>query len=186
MPKKKKKRKAKKKKIIKRKKISKKKVEQNVEKELVYKTKKDWISKATVNKSQYEKKYQLSDTVLMPGFIKFKELPNYFNACDLVINYTIRQNGYDLTMVEAMACEKVVISSNIGSTPTLIQDNINGILIEKAKPSLLAKTVISILNNNNKKEKIEKEARKTIEKSFTAETMINATEKLFYDIVNEA
>ena len=56
MPKKKKKRKAKKKKIIKRKKISKKKVEQNVEKELVYKTKKDWISKATVNKSQYEKK----------------------------------------------------------------------------------------------------------------------------------
>ena len=60
MPKKKKKRKAKKKKIIKRKKISKKKVEQNVEKELVYKTKKDWISKATVNKSQYEKKYKAS------------------------------------------------------------------------------------------------------------------------------
>ena len=60
MPKKKKKRKAKKKKIIKRKKISKKKVEQNVEKEIVYKTKKDWISKATVNKSQYEKKYKAS------------------------------------------------------------------------------------------------------------------------------
>ena len=60
MPKKKKKRKAKKKKIIKRKKISKKKVEQNVEKELVYKTKKDWVSKATVNKSQYEKKYKAS------------------------------------------------------------------------------------------------------------------------------
>ena len=135
---------------------------------------------------KHVKKYQLADSVLMPGFIKFEELPNYFNACDLVINYTIRQNGYDLTMVEAMACEKVVISSNIGSTPTLIQDNINGILIEKAKPSLLAKTVISILNNNNKKEKIEKEARKTIEKSFTAETMINATEKLFYDIAHEA
>ena len=47
----------KKKKIIKkRKKTSKK----NVEKELVFKTRKDWISKATVNKSQYEKKYKIS------------------------------------------------------------------------------------------------------------------------------
>ncbi len=51
----------KKKKIIKkRKKTSKKKVEKNVKKELVFKTRKDWISKATVNKSQYEKKYKTS------------------------------------------------------------------------------------------------------------------------------
>ena len=51
----------KKKKIIKkRKKASKKKVEKNIEKELVFKTRKDWINKATVNKSQYEKKYKTS------------------------------------------------------------------------------------------------------------------------------
>ena len=50
-----------KKKIIKkRKKTFKKKVEKNLEKELIFKTKKDWISKATVNKSQYEKKYKTS------------------------------------------------------------------------------------------------------------------------------
>ena len=59
MPKKKKKIK-KKKAIKKRKKTSIKKVEQNIEKELVFKTKKDWITKATVNKSQYEKKYKES------------------------------------------------------------------------------------------------------------------------------
>ena len=40
--------------------VKKKKSTNNVEKELIYKTKKEWISKATVNKSQYEKKYNLS------------------------------------------------------------------------------------------------------------------------------
>ena len=40
----------------KRKKISKPKIE----KELIYKTKKEWISKAIINKSQYEKKYNSS------------------------------------------------------------------------------------------------------------------------------
>ena len=53
MPKKKNKKKKKTKKVVKKKKI---KAISKVEKELLYKTKKDWISKAIVNKSQYEKK----------------------------------------------------------------------------------------------------------------------------------
>jgi len=61
MPKKKKRKKLKKKKKIKnRKKTSRKRIEKIIEKELIYKTKKDWISKAIVNKSQYEKKYKNS------------------------------------------------------------------------------------------------------------------------------
>ena len=58
MPKIKKKRKKKspiKKKIKKVKRFKKIKLEQKEEKELIYKTKKDWVSKALVNKSQYEK-----------------------------------------------------------------------------------------------------------------------------------
>ena len=43
-----------KKKKVKKRAISKK------QKETIYKTKKDWISKALVNKSQYEKKYKAS------------------------------------------------------------------------------------------------------------------------------
>ena len=59
MPKKKKKKikKKKTKKVVKKKNAQ---TSSKVEKELIYKTKKDWISKALVNKSQYEKKYKAS------------------------------------------------------------------------------------------------------------------------------
>ena len=49
-----------KKRIITKKKNKTKSVSPKKEKELIYKTKKDWISKALVNKSQYEKKYKSS------------------------------------------------------------------------------------------------------------------------------
>ncbi len=55
MPKKKRK-----KKIITKKKTKSKSLAPKQEKELIYRTKKDWISKALVNKSQYEKKYKSS------------------------------------------------------------------------------------------------------------------------------
>ena len=54
MPKKKVKKK--KKKIFTKKKSKVKSIAPKQDKELIYKTKKDWISKALVNKSQYEKK----------------------------------------------------------------------------------------------------------------------------------
>ena len=50
----------KKKKIIFKKKSKAKTKSLKQDKELIYKTKKDWISKALVNKSQYEKKYKAS------------------------------------------------------------------------------------------------------------------------------
>ena len=58
MPKK--KTKKKKKKVITKKKSKVKSFAPKQEKELIYRTKKDWISKALVNKSQYEKKYKAS------------------------------------------------------------------------------------------------------------------------------
>ena len=55
-----KKKKKRKKKIISKKRNKAKSALPKKEKELIYKTKKDWVSKALVNKSQYEKKYKSS------------------------------------------------------------------------------------------------------------------------------
>ena len=77
MPKKNKKRVKSKKKIFKKsKKVKKKKsIEKNFQKELIYKTKKEWISKGTVNKSQYEKNTKLPfQTMTLFGKKKVREL----------------------------------------------------------------------------------------------------------------
>ena len=60
MPKKKKRKKIKRKKIKRKKRFKKNKFEKSKNSELIYKTKSDWIKKATVNKSGYQKKYSES------------------------------------------------------------------------------------------------------------------------------
>ena len=57
MPKKKKRKKIKKKKSSRKKRLKKHKVKKIENFELVYKTKSDWVKKAIINKSGYEKKY---------------------------------------------------------------------------------------------------------------------------------
>ena len=59
MPKKKKRKKIKKKKSLRKKRLRKNKVKKIENSELIYKTKSDWIKKAIINKSGYEKNIQI-------------------------------------------------------------------------------------------------------------------------------
>jgi glycosyltransferase involved in cell wall biosynthesis len=115
------------------------------------------------------------EAVRFVGGIPFGELPDYFRLCDLFINSTVQQNGYDLTMVEAMACGKAVVSSNIGSTPTLISDGVDGLLFPTADRGALARRVIGILGDEGGRAAIGARARQKVLSQFTLEAMVEAT-----------
>jgi glycosyltransferase involved in cell wall biosynthesis len=132
------------------------------------------------------KKSKAKDRIIFTGFLDLKEVKNLLNRCNLFVNSTIRQNGYDLIMAEAMACEKVVVSSNIGSTPTLIKDNKDGILFKTKSIKHLVKKVKLILNNPNLSRKIGKQARKTILKNFTSEIMAKNAVKAYQKVIKDA
>lgn len=124
-----------------------------------------------------------SKNILFTGFAEMKEIPSFLNICDVFVNSTIRQNGYDIIMVEAMACEKVVISSNIGSTPTLIKENKDGILFTTKDINELIKKVNFILNNKELAKKIGKSARKKVLNTFTSEIAARKTIKVYKKVV---
>lgn len=122
--------------------------------------------------------------VIFTGKVPFSELRHYFNLCDIFINYTLRQNGYDLTLIEAMACEKALIASQIGSHPTLIKHNKNGILVPLLNIKKLAEAVLNLCANQIQRNALGQAAKKTVSEAFTAEHMVQQTEQLFQSLAN--
>jgi len=57
------------------------------------------------------------------------EMPAIYQSTDISLVPTIYAEGTSLSVLEAMACGNVVISTNIGGLPNLIFDGYNGILI---------------------------------------------------------
>jgi glycosyltransferase involved in cell wall biosynthesis len=113
------------------------------------------------------------------GSVPIDQLPEYFRLCDIFVNATHQQNGYDLTMAEAMACGKVVVASNIGSTPTLISHGIDGILFKTTDVKQLAEALVEILNDKEKSERMGRAARQKIDRSFDQNTMVCETIKVY-------
>lgn len=120
-------------------------------------------------------KLGLRGVALFAGEADFRELPGYFRDCDVFVNPTDQQNGYDLTMVEAMACGKPVVSTRIGSTPTLINHERDGFLFPAGDIGALAAAVIRLLNDNELRDRLGKSGREKVIHGFDLESMISGT-----------
>lgn len=131
------------------------------------------------------KKYDLEKHVVFIGFAKFEELPHYFNVCDVFVNPTIRQNGYDLTIVEAMACGKPVVVSNIGSVPTVVKHNVDGILVPPRDVDMLSEKVTKVLKDKKLASMLGNAARKKIVKKFSLDKMVENTIKVYKDVMRK-
>ena len=103
---------------------------------------------------------------------------NYLKAFDIFILPSTKE-GLPYTIIEAMAAEVPVISTNVGGIPEMIENNINGILIEPKNSHLLADKILEFINNPEMTKEMTKKSRQKVEKEFTLDQMILQTKKLY-------
>jgi glycosyltransferase involved in cell wall biosynthesis len=92
-----------------------------------------------------------------------------------------RNEGIPRSILEAMACGKPVIAAPNSGIPDVIEDGINGFLVNNNQPNLLAEKIVTLLNDEKYRENIGKSARKTIEEKFSWESFVEQITKLFRD-----
>lgn len=122
---------------------------------------------------------RLREYVSFAGYVTYKELPDYYRRCNVFVNPTIRSNGYDLTILQAMACCCPIVVSNIGSIPTVAKHNCNSLLTSPGDVHALANNVIHLLGNESLANRLADAGRKTIEKEFSLEKMASDTESVY-------
>jgi len=69
--------------------------------------------------------YGLENNVEIVGFVPNKELPNYYNDCDVFVTPS-RWEGFGMPILEAMACGKPCVALNKYNTKYLIEDSNGG------------------------------------------------------------
>lgn len=98
------------------------------------------------------KKYKLEDNIKLLG--KREDIPNILKAVDILIIPSINES-FGMVLVEAFAAECIVISTPCDGPKEIINNNENGILLEKRDPYFMRNEIIKLMNNNeNIKSKI--------------------------------
>jgi glycosyltransferase involved in cell wall biosynthesis len=124
---------------------------------------------------QLAKTLGIADKVIFPGFVRNEDTSLFYNASDVFIFPTLRLESFGIVIAEAMACEKPVIASHIGSIPTVIEDGINGILFKPGDYEELAIQIKRVLNDQEYYEKLSQNAHSKAVERFGLSRMIDRT-----------
>lgn len=100
-------------------------------------------------------------SVSTTGFLRRADLPALYSALDIFL-LTSRVEGGPCTVLEAMACETVVVSTRVGEVPACIVDGVNGFSAEVDDSDALLFAVVQLEKNPWKRQQVAKNARKSM------------------------
>ena len=98
----------------------------------------------------------VSACVRFPGTISRADVSIYFHLCDTftlpaVFDPKGNVDGCPNVILEAMACGKPVVATNISGIPVVIKDGETGFLVEEKNVEALAAALIALLINKSKR-----------------------------------
>ncbi|KGL63248.1 glycosyltransferase family 4 protein [Polaribacter sp. Hel1_85] len=94
------------------------------------------------------KELNIIDSVEFTGVLPKEEWHKKAIDFDLFINTTNFDNT-PVSVMEAMALGLPIISTNVGGMPFLIENNIDGVLVDKENENQMADAIIKIIEENN-------------------------------------
>ena len=90
-----------------------------------------------------------------------------------------RWEGMPNALLEAMACGLPSVATKVSGSEDLINDGVNGLLVEPEEPVALARALQCIIENTDLALQLGREARKTVLREYQLSTVIGECEKLY-------
>ena len=112
------------------------------------------------------------------------DIPGLLFSIDIFVLPSLRE-GLPLAILEAMACGKPVIATNVGGIPEVLKHGENGILVSPKDPEALYRAMNELLDNRKKREKMGRKGKRVCDESFRAKIMVENIEGLYDFFINK-
>jgi glycosyltransferase involved in cell wall biosynthesis len=97
-----------------------------------------------------------------------------------------RYEAFPMGILEAYACGKPVVASNVGSISDLVIDGVTGFLVKPESVSQLASSLLQIMDSHENAAMMGAKGKKVVEEKFQLSAVVKKLLALYQDVVNES
>ena len=109
----------------------------------------------------------LKNDTVFTGFIQPREVPQYYNMIDVYVTLSIEESeSFGLAVIEAAACEKPAVVSNVGGLPEAVENNVTGFIVESKNISQAANALIKLVEDKKLRLEMGRKGRERVIKDF--------------------
>ena len=130
----------------------------------------------------FKSKYSIK-AVQFLGQKERNEVLRLIKTSDLIIHSTFL-DVFPYTVLEAIACGKPIVASNVGGIPELIKNNYNGILFN-SNPEELAENMLMLMNDGSLRVRFVTNGYITVKENYTWDKVINAYLQVYRAVMTD-
>ncbi len=120
--------------------------------------------------------------VIMTGYIKPDKsgiFHSFYERADVYVSPSVWEEPFGLTILEAMAAETPVVATKKGGMLSVIKDGENGFFVRARNSKQIAEVVNKLLLDDNLRQKVSQNAKKTVMDKFTWEKIATQFEEIY-------
>jgi 1,2-diacylglycerol 3-alpha-glucosyltransferase len=126
----------------------------------------------------------LGSKVIFTGQVSPEDEDSMITACDIYVNLGSKSSGFEPTVLQAMACRKTVIASEVGTSSNVIQNAIEGFLLRPTDIGALSRLLLELVSGQIDTSTLGARARDKILKMFDTKRMVDETIMAYQQILN--
>lgn len=130
------------------------------------------------------KELKIEEDVKFLGYISGDEKYSYLKSTNIFV-LPSRFEPFGIVLLEAMACGKPVVASNVGGIPYIVEDGKTGLLFELGNVEDLTEKVITLLKDKELRDKMGNAGRERA-KEFTWDKVAERTFQIYQKTKSEA
>lgn len=109
----------------------------------------------------------------------------FLQKFDLFVS-AARAEAFGLVMVEAMLFEIPVVATRSEGASEIIEDGASGILVPNEDAETLAKAILDLIDDENKRKSLSQNGRNRVEKHFSLARMVSQTEEFYRGVLKNS
>jgi len=125
-------------------------------------------------------RYHLDDVFTFRGHLQNISL--FYQGLDLYLNTSINE-GIPMSVLEAMAHKLPVVAPRVGGFPEIVDDGVQGYLLEERNPEAFAEKCLFLSDNEPLRQEMSEAARKKVEQRFSMEQMAQNYFNLYVELM---
>ena len=126
-------------------------------------------------------RYRLEKMFTLRGFVEDRE--NFYKNLDIYLNTSLHE-GIPISILEAMSYGVPVIAPNVGGLKEILEDGVQGFLVEGRDPKAFSRKCLSLYENASVKNRMKCSARERVAKHFSNERMAAEYSDLYNNVYN--
>ncbi len=111
------------------------------------------------------------------------KLPRIYSSASLFVLPSYYE-AFPKVLIEAMACEKAVITTDLGGTRDSVEDGVNGFLVPYANPPELADRMVRLLQDDKLSRQMGRNGRQKVLGNFTWQAVSERIDAIYEELLS--